>query len=145
MKSLGLPVVPVYLFFLFFWGGFPYLNRLQKKVGALILSSLLEDLGSHGNSKLSRSLAYPALLRDSPPHGTPGSMNFQEDLRQSFAMGLDPRWAAAARSLLYELRALSAKAARACDLERTSRDRSDRWPCIYSICLRIYVFSPCWA
>ena len=29
----------------FFWGGFPNSNRLQKKVGTLILTSLLEDLG----------------------------------------------------------------------------------------------------
>ena len=28
----------------FFWGGFPYKNRLQKKVGTLILTSLLQDL-----------------------------------------------------------------------------------------------------
>ena len=27
-----------------FWGGFPYQNRLQQKVGILILTSLLEDL-----------------------------------------------------------------------------------------------------
>ena len=35
------PFVPFYRFF--FGGGFPYYNRLQKK-GALILTSLLEDL-----------------------------------------------------------------------------------------------------
>ena len=28
----------------FFGGGFPYSNKLQKKVGTLILTSLLEDL-----------------------------------------------------------------------------------------------------
>ena len=31
---------------LFWLGGFPYLKRLQKKVGTLILTSLLEDLGT---------------------------------------------------------------------------------------------------
>ena len=30
--------------FYFFWGGFPYYNFLQKQVGTLILTSLLEDL-----------------------------------------------------------------------------------------------------
>ena len=32
---------------LFFLGGFPYLKSLQKKVGTLILTSLLEDLATH--------------------------------------------------------------------------------------------------
>ena len=39
---LGPPVVPFYRFF--FGGGFPYQNRLPRKVGTLILTSLLEDL-----------------------------------------------------------------------------------------------------
>ena len=42
MVGLGPPVVPFYPF----WGRVPYQNRLQKKVGPLILSSLLEDLVS---------------------------------------------------------------------------------------------------
>ena len=42
---LGLPVVPFYHLLSLFEGGFPYQNRLQKKVGTLILTSLLEDLG----------------------------------------------------------------------------------------------------
>ena len=37
----------------FFGGGFPYFNRLQKKVGTLILTSLLEDLAPQGTSLFS--------------------------------------------------------------------------------------------
>ena len=47
---LGPPAIGALLGFLF-WGGFPYQNRLQKKVqkrnkktGTLMLTSLLEDL-----------------------------------------------------------------------------------------------------
>ena len=33
----------------FFGGGLPYYNRVQKKVGTLILTSVLEDLGRQGS------------------------------------------------------------------------------------------------
>ena len=43
-RFLGRPAIGALLPFPFFGGGFPYENRLQKKVGSLILTSLLEDL-----------------------------------------------------------------------------------------------------
>ena len=67
--SLGPPAIGARLYRFFSGGGFLYYNRLQKKVGTLILTSLLEDLAYI--EELSRSFGGLALDFGAPPHRTP--------------------------------------------------------------------------